>query len=33
VAARASRRRQPEDLAPDHLSRRAAERALRAAPG
>lgn len=33
VAARASRRRQAEDLAADHLSRRAVERALQAAPG
>jgi hypothetical protein len=33
VAASGSRRRQTEDLAPDHLSRRAAERARRAALG
>src|SRR5437870_5796668 len=33
VVARASRRRETENVAADHVSRRAAERALQAAPG
>jgi hypothetical protein len=33
MAASAARRRQTEDLAADHLSRRAAERARRVVPG